>query len=115
MSIACRAVRFQLPMVDEETQLGGPLAAHLDSCLVCQAESVRYRRLQRSLAKLASDTESAPADLARAVEARLDGSLVPPADPVYGRAARVAAGVGAAVAAAGTVVVVRWLRTRAVA
>lgn len=115
MNITCKAVRLQLPVIDHETALVEPLATHLGTCLVCQAEAARYRRLLRSLAGLSRELDRVPVGLAAAVEARLDGVRGAPADRVTGRAAKVAAAAGAAVAAAGTVVVVRWLRGRAAA
>ena len=115
MKIACTAVRLRLPLLDEETALVEPLAAHFGSCLRCQAEAARYRSLQRSLAGLSHSSESPPRDLPALVEARLDGLRSQPVGSAARRATRVAAAAGAAVAAAGTVVVVRWLRTRAAA
>ena len=115
MNFACRVARFLLTMFNTKLVLGIPLEEHVNSCLQCQAESARDRRLQRSLVSLPADAEVAPINLAKTVEARIDGYLPAPPSPGLRRVGRVAAGVGAAVAAAGAVVVVRWLRTRATA
>ena len=114
MTLTCRAVRLQLPAVDDSDQLTGRMAAHLSSCLACQAEAARYRRLHRSLGGLAERVEPAPAHLVSAVESRLAEVAVSPAT-VPAKTARVAAAAGAVVAAAGTVVMVRWMRARSAA
>lgn len=114
MSLTCRLVRLQLPSVDEPEDLDGPLAGHVGSCLRCQAEVSRYRRLHRSLGILSDEVVVAPDGFRAGVEARLAGGEPGWASaPV--RAARVAAAAGAVVAAAGTVAMVRWMRTRSAA
>jgi anti-sigma factor RsiW len=114
MTLTCRAVRFQLPSLDDPDHLTASLAAHMESCLACQAEAARYRRLQRSLGGLATRVQSAPVGLVANVEARLDG-VEPEPMTAPARAARVAAAAGAVVAAAGTVAMVRWMRARSAA
>ena len=114
MRLTCRAVRLQLPLVDESQALAEPLASHVATCLRCQAESARYRSLHRSLAGLGDQTVAAPEGFVAEVSALMHdpGFVVVPSQT---RTARVVAAAGAVVAAAGTVAMVRWLRTRAVA
>jgi hypothetical protein len=114
MTLTCRAVRLQLPSMDDPGSFEGPLAEHTAACLRCQAEISRYRRLGRSLGLLADEVYLAPAGLAVAVEGRIaDGGAAWEQAP--GRASRVAAAAGAVVAAAGTVAMVRWMRARSAA
>ena len=114
MTMTCKAVRVQLPSLDDPELPTGPLAAHVGSCLRCQAEVARYRRLHRSLGRLAEHVEVAPDGLVADVESRLsDGDAV--VDVSSPSVPRVAAAAGAVVAAAGTVAMVRWMRTRSAA
>lgn len=113
-SWSCRAVRVLMPSLDQADTLRGPLAAHLGTCLECQAERARYRRLRRSLAGLPERVEEAPAGLVAAIEAQLS-TAGPDTALAAGRATRVAATAGAVVAAAGTVAMVRWMRARSAA
>jgi len=110
MSATCRMARLRMPMMDGVDSLPGPFSRHVSSCLPCQAEQARYRRIRRGLADLASDRIDAPPTLATGVDAAMTALG---AHHHRHRAGRVAAAAGAAVAAAGTVVVVRWLRARA--
>jgi hypothetical protein len=114
MKLACRAVRMRLPSLDADTGVVEPFASHVESCLRCQVEMTRYRSLQRSLAGLATQVETAPDGIVAYVEARLateDVSLDrPPA-----RLGRLAGAAGAVVAAAGTVAMVKWMRARSAA
>ncbi len=114
MSFTCRAVRLQLPAMNDPSHFEGPLAGHVSTCLRCQAEVSRYRKLSRSLGILADEVVVAPATLTAAVEERIAEGGASRAE-VLGRASRVAAAAGAVVAAAGTVVMVRWIRTRSAA
>ena len=114
MSFTCRAVRLQLPSMDDPSHFEGPLAGHISTCLRCQAEISRYRRLHKSLGILADEVVVAPPGLAVAVDARISGGPVALTEQP-GRAHRVAAAAGAVVAAAGTVAMVRWMRTRSAA
>ena len=114
MTLTCRAVRLQLPLVDPDKGLAEPLASHVSLCLACQAESARYNRLLRTLAGIADHIEGAPPGFAAGVEARLmrgDSGAV----TASVRLARMAAAAGAVFAAAGTVAMVRWMRARSAA
>ena len=86
VTIAC-SIRFHLlagnPDLDD---------AHIASCLRCQAEAVRYRRLLRHLAELRTETVPAPAAFTTLVASGLGAEADRP---------KKAAGVDAAVAAAG--------------
>jgi anti-sigma factor RsiW len=109
---------MRLPGVDSVDELGGRLAAHVETCLTCQAEAARYRTLRRRLGTLADETISAPETLVPAVVAGME----PPAEDerrgtALKRAAIAAsAAAGAAVAAgAGTIIVMGLRRTRTAA
>ena len=114
MSLPCRIARAQM-VTGDMSRVAGPLRRHVGACLGCQAESVRYRRLSRALASLATEIVVAPPGLVGGIQARIAVDSTVPRPTGGARPARVAAAAGAAVAAAGTVAVVRWLRTRAAA
>ena len=114
MTLTCKAVQVRLPSIDDQAYMAGPLAAHRGSCLACQAEAARYRRLYRSLVALSESVQSAPSGLAAAVDARL-ARVTSAAAVASARAARIAATAGAVVAAAGTLVMVRWMKARSAA
>lgn len=114
MTLVCRVVRLTAP--SEGAPVDGVvrsrLGRHRSSCLRCQAETARYRRLRRSLAELEKITVAAPPSLEHAVAGSLDDRK--PVRPVR-RRGRVAAGLaatGTLVATAGTVAVVLWRRGR---
>ncbi len=114
MKLTCRSASMRLPSLGGESGLAEPLASHLEWCLRCQAEAARYRSLQRSLAGLSNEIERAPAGFAAAVETQItsDGTV---SNPSPARLLRVVGAAGAVVAAAGTVAMVRWMRTRSAA
>ena len=116
MNARCTVVRMRLPGADSVDDLGGRLAAHVETCLRCQAEAARYRNLRRRLGALAPDEIAAPGTLGPLVVARieLEESDVSPDLRVGLRRAAVAvsAAAGAAVAAtAGTIIVVGLRRS----
>ena len=116
MNTRCAVVRLRLPGVDSVDVLGERLAAHIETCLRCQAEAARYRTLRRRLGALSRDVMTAPATLVPSVVARIDvDELETSADLRIGlRRAAVAmsAAAGAAVAAtAGTIIVVGLRRS----
>lgn len=86
MSIACSVRSHRLA---EDPDLHD---AHIASCLRCQVEAVRYRALLRHLAELGTETVLAPPALVSLVAAGLGTE---PDEP------KRAAGIEAAVAAAG--------------
>lgn len=113
----CDDVQALLPkLVDDETS-DIPAERHLESCLACQAEAVRYRKMLRALGALRAVTLEAPHDLLEETLAVIGGpSLV----EVWAsrRRAAVAGTVGAVAAgAAATALMVarrRGLRLAAV-
>lgn len=116
MNTRCAVVRLRLPGVESVDDLGERLAAHVETCLRCQAEAARYRTLRRRLGALSRDAMTAPATLVPAVVARIevDESEIPADLRVGLRRAAVAmsAAAGAAVAAtAGTIIVVGLRRS----
>lgn len=114
MSVACNAVRLAVVGLEAGDTLPAPLDAHLSSCLRCQVEMVRYTRLERELAALRDVVDTAPPSVLDAVAAGIVLGI-DPEDEASLNLARVVAATGALVAAAGTVAVVRWMRTRSVA
>lgn len=115
MSAVCQLVDRALPAAfGDVAGLPVPLRTHAKACLRCQVEVARYRKLARHLAALSGVVVPAPTALAPAVmqEIGAPDSLVPDAGSRVGRAA---AAAGALVAAAGTVAVVRWIRTHSAA
>ncbi len=115
MSLRCVAVRLSLPTMDRVAWQEGRLGRHATSCLRCQAETARYRKLHRSLEALGQITEAAPASLLAGVEHAIGGPPVE-SSPVRGRLAGIAAAAGAvAAAAAGTAAVVAWRRVHGAA
>jgi hypothetical protein len=111
MSVTCRLVALRLPAGSGTEGLGRALEAHASSCLTCQAEAARYRRLRRSLAALGQRREPAPPGFVDRVLAALDGDLG--AAPPERRRGRVASTAGAlAATAAGVAALAWWRRTR---
>lgn len=100
----CEEVALLLPAaVDGEVTLAAPVYDHVDSCLRCQAELARYRRMLRGLQLLRTEyLEPAPgllsqtlAALGEASERRAVRSLL------SGKRLAYAGAIGGAVAAAG--------------
>jgi hypothetical protein len=114
MSVACNAVRLAVVGLDVGEVLPAPLDTHLSCCLRCQVEMVRHTKLERELASLRHAVETAPPSVVDSVAAGIVLGI-DPEDEASLNLARVVAATGALVAAAGTVAVVRWMRTRSVA
>jgi hypothetical protein len=110
----CAAVRAQLPSTGASAELPNPLASHAAECLRCQAEVTRSRRIRRSLAELADVRVPAPAGFAAAVEGAIDLPVTPEGHRIR-QGTTVAAAAGALAAAAGTLVVIGWMRARSAA
>lgn len=116
MSALCQVVDRALPAATGDVA-GLPVAlrTHVESCLRCQVEVTRYRKLARHLAALADVLVPAPPALVPAVMELIGASDPAMGDDIGSRVGRAAAAAGALVAAAGTVAVVRWLRTHSAA
>ncbi len=114
MSLRCVAVRLSLPAMDRVARQEGRLGRHATTCLRCQAETARYRKLHRSLEALGQVTEAAPDSLLAGVEHAIGSPprAVPRGEDRFaGRLAGIVATAGAvAAAAAGTAAVVAWRR-----
>ncbi len=80
--------------------LPAAVVKHLESCLRCQAEASRYRKIQRELEKLRFQVAEPPVDLVAPVLAALDQAV---ARRSRIRIAAVGIGVGSALVALGTV------------
>lgn len=107
----CAAVRAQLPSTGANAELSAPLAAHAAECLRCQAEVSRSRRLRRDLTELGATSMPAPIGFAVSVDAALDRPVTPSGHRIR-QGTTVAAAAGALAAAAGTLVVIGWMRAR---
>ena len=109
--VLCRLVRARLPGELLDTWPMSPAARrHLDTCLTCQAQSVRYRGVLRALRSLRDDIEEAPFWLVDRVLASLDV----PGRRSSRRAAVAVSAVAASVAVATAVATIRWLRSGSV-
>jgi anti-sigma factor RsiW len=110
--LMCRTVKGLGPAAGRAAAIRGPLATHASSCLRCQADLARYRRLRRELSGLAQRIESSPVPMAPRVERAIWAQPALITRPR--RAARLAVAIAAATAAAaGTAVFSLWRRTRA--
>ncbi|MHB1509043.1 MAG: hypothetical protein ACYCST_20830 [Acidimicrobiales bacterium] len=99
--LGCAEVLVQLPRIlDDGLPASAPLVAHVEACLVCQAELARYRRLVRLLRQLAvAEVEPPPsvvADILSVVGSAAQRRMVR-----FALAGRSLAYAGAVVAAAG--------------
>ena len=79
--LTCATVAAALPGILDGRAPGDPtLVAHVETCLVCQAELARYRRLLRLLAQLRSERVALPdgliAEILGAVEARAERQAI---------------------------------------
>ncbi len=109
MNATCRLVARRLSLQGGDT-LGGALDGHVATCLTCQAEAARYRKLAKALAALTVDLVAAPEGFAASVDLAIDRADVATVQRVQGRLGKVAAATGA-VAAAGVVAVALWRRS----
>ncbi|MEN8041219.1 MAG: hypothetical protein ABFR95_06910 [Actinomycetota bacterium] len=111
MNVLCSAVHVALPTVGEAA-ITGPLAAHVDSCMPCRGEVLRYRQMYRELDALEIDSHRAPSDLTNQVVANLGPVALVEHEPRRDNRLPVAAAV-VATAAAGTAVLYKIYRDRA--
>lgn len=112
--LTCRMVKAFGPAAGKAAAMRGPLATHAATCLRCQADLARYRRLRRELGRLTQRIDPAPVPIAARVERAIWAQPPPATRPR--RSARLAATIAAtSAAAAGTAVFSLWRRTRAMA
>jgi anti-sigma factor RsiW len=99
--VRCDLVAERLPAaVDDDAALDTAQASHVAHCLRCQAELAQYRRLRRTMAAMATQRHSLPADLATDVLVGLDDALDRRArQRTVGRRAAYLGGLAAATAA----------------
>jgi anti-sigma factor RsiW len=111
VEITCQQATAELPRVLEDgLPASGPLVAHVESCLACQAELARYRRLVRLLHQLQAAEIEPPAGLVGEVLAALEQAAnrrVVRSLLTGRRAAYAGAVVGAGGATAGLVMLAR--------
>ncbi len=97
----CAEVILQLPRIlDDGLPASAPLVAHVETCLVCQAELARYRRLVRLLRQLAAAEVEPPASVVADILSVV-GSAAQRRMVRFALAGRSLAYAGAVVAAAG--------------
>ena len=114
--IACDQVAHALPgVLDGSSPLQGRVVAHVETCLRCQAELARYRRMLRLLHQLRSQRPAPPAGAVSAVlaalEERAGKGLV--RSMLTGRRVAVAGGVVLCVSAAAAMAALSVGRNRA--
>lgn len=112
MSIMCRAVQIALPTVGE-TGVTGLLSSHVDTCIACSVEVLRYRSMYRELGELEASTHRAPGSFTDTVLASLGPVAVDYEEAQRDNRVPVAAAAVVATAAAGTAVLLRMYRQRA--
>ncbi len=99
----CDAVAALLPdLVDSDTR-NVAVERHVESCLVCQAEMVRYRKLLRALHQLRLQTlEPAPGAIAQTLTAlAAEGERRATRSALSGRRLAYAGAIGGTAVAAG--------------
>ncbi len=112
VNLLCRTARRLGPEIANPSRLPAVVASHVRSCLRCQADAVRYRRLRRELGSLADRIEAAPPFLLTGVEQAISAQLASSAGSR--QHAHLAATIaGTAAAAASAVAVAMWRRARA--
>ena len=108
----CDQLTEVLPgLADGSSTLDRSGRAHIDTCLRCQAELVRYRRLLRSLQTLRNEFVPAPGLLAD-ILAALDGIDPHEHEGRSGRRAAYLSGIAAATAAGAAGAIVLATRAR---
>ncbi len=113
-NLKCKAIKSLGRNLAEASILPSSLADHASTCLRCQAEVARFRRLQRELGALAEQTEPAPRTLFDRVDHAIRTEAVPTGSQHQG--SKVAATIAGATAAAASVVAVAlWRRARTAA
>jgi len=112
MKVVCSTVHVALPTVGE-TAITGPLAVHVESCMACKGEVLRYRMMYRELEALDDNKHKAPQSLTAAVMSALGPVEVEALEPRMDPRVPMAAAAVVATAAAGTAVLYKLYRDRA--
>ena len=101
----CDAVAAQLPAyVAGETDLEDWAARHLSTCLRCQADVARYKRMLRALHALRDEHHEPPPGALSDILSHLDGRRRAPALPLEPWVALAVAAAAGAAGAAGAIV-----------
>ena len=111
MSVMCSAVRIAMPTVGE-VSITGPLAAHVETCVPCKGEVIRYRSMYRQLEALDASRYRAPRGFVSAVTTGLGPVAVESGESKMDPRVPVAAAM-VATAAAGTAVLYKLYRDHA--
>ncbi|NND03624.1 MAG: hypothetical protein HKN91_12635 [Acidimicrobiia bacterium] len=111
--IKCKTVRSLGPDVADLPRLPVTLAEHSSSCLRCQAQAARYRKLRRELGALSRHSSSAPVRLLAPVDAAIARTSQAEAPKATSKV--VATVAGATAVAASVVAVALRRRSRAAA
>lgn len=112
MNVMCSAIHVALPTVGEAA-ITGPLAAHVESCMPCRGEVMRYRTMYRELERLDTVRYHAPQGFVATVTSDLGPVVVEAGEHRRDPRVPVAAAAVVATAAAGTAVLYRLYRHRA--
>jgi len=112
--VRCDEVARHLPkVIDGDDELPEDVARHVAQCLRCQVESVRYRRVARTMRQLRHHSVPAGPELARQIVARIEAAEAAGAGRSrLRRAAYVAAAATAATAAGAAGAIVLANRSR---
>ena len=95
--LMCRTVKGFGPVAMRAGSMPRPLAMHAASCLRCQRDLARYRRLRRELGRLAQPIDAAPMTIMPRVEQAIQPELALAPPPRHN--ARLAATIAGATAA----------------
>jgi hypothetical protein len=112
MNVMCSAIQVALPTVGEAA-ITGPLAAHVETCMPCRGEVLRYRTMYRELHDLDRVKYRAPSGHIAAVMNGLGPVAVTTPEPRMDHRVPVAAAAVVATAAAGTAVLFKLYRDHA--
>jgi hypothetical protein len=112
MSVMCSAIHVALPTVGEAA-ITGRLAAHVEICMPCKGEVLRYRTMYRELHDLDRAKYRAPSGHTAAVMNGLGPVAVPMPEARMDPRVPVAAAAVVATAAAGTAVLFKLYRDHA--
>lgn len=112
MRVLCSAIHVALPTVGESA-IAGPLEAHVESCLTCRGEVLRYRKMYRELAAMDVAEHRSPRGFTENVMCCLGPVAVVDDERRRDNRVPVAAAAVVATAAAGTAVLLKLYRERA--
>jgi hypothetical protein len=113
--VRCEQLTDLLPGFDDGAAVQRRVRRHVDACLRCQAELVRYRRQRRALASLRAELLRPPDDLLARLDQLVEDPLTSRGGRRHRRRAAYLGGLAAATAAGMGGAVVLATRSRRVA